>query len=451
MPELSLPVHKLAALQSLELDRVQVELLRPGEATRQRQVYTPLYGRRPPGPQLPLELTALTQLQLTSVPLRLGTLAGYTNLQHLRLAFLDDEVDGEVAAAVPKLQQLTLLELVGRQASDRIVPGTQHLSHLQALLLELCSCTDATFSVLPVSLTQLRVSLPDGDLGRCHLDPSTAPRLTQLTTLQRLQVEYVTLHLALLAALPQLQYLDVSNARLEATQDGKGLVVLSGLTNLQHLPVDVPAFHAPGPLTATDVAALTASSKLTYLSVSDGLVSQDQYSHLFPKPAAAPRWPYLPSLRELHATMGIMADFYAAEQLTQCCRNLEVLSLAIAIEGEAISNSIKEHHQNWVDYTLTWDELRFLDKLTMLEFNFGRKPIGMELWEGLAGLTDLQAVVLHDVAWESLSGMLALTWCTQLTSLKLVNQGEEVLGICDMVSQAVWQGSMPYGEHSTTH
>jgi hypothetical protein len=112
---------------------------------------------------------------------------------------------------------------------------------------------------------------------------------------------------------------------------GVGLAVLRGMTQLQHLELPQTPAQLAAALTADEVAALTASSHLTSLIISQGLVQQWQYHRMFctERRLASGRSKtlYLPHLKELRATMGLLSTAEVASTLVRRCPNLEQLNL----------------------------------------------------------------------------------------------------------------------------
>jgi hypothetical protein len=111
---------------------------------------------------------------------------------------------------------------------------------------------------------------------------------------------------------------------------GVDLAPLRGLTQLQHLELPVGTTEYAAADAETDVAALTASSQLTYLNIV-GMVEQQHYSRKFPAGRQ------LPKLKELRATMGVLGSAEDAEGLVRCCPNLEHLDVGI---GECVGFAI---------------------------------------------------------------------------------------------------------------
>jgi hypothetical protein len=111
-----------------------------------------------------------------------------------------------------------------------------------------------------------------------------------------------------------------------------GLTVLNKLTQLQHLELHQAPRQLAAALTAADIGALTASSQLTCLIIDGGMVKQAQYCHMFQTvrllPSGQSKTPYLPHLKELRATMGLLATTQDVSALVRRCPKLERLDLS---------------------------------------------------------------------------------------------------------------------------
>jgi hypothetical protein len=160
-----------------------------------------------------------------------------------------------------------------------------------------------------------------------ELSVDSTPAIAALTALQWLEVDNVAgFSAALLRGMSNLQHLAVRRTPLLATAGvgegaGTGIAALAGLTQLQHLELPQKPDQLAAALTATEVAALTASSQLTCLIIDQGLVHQDLYRHMFPKERQ------LPALKELRATKGLLNTGWATQAIARCCPNLERLDV----------------------------------------------------------------------------------------------------------------------------
>ena len=157
--------------------------------------------------------------------------------------------------------------------------------------------------------------------AQLSLSPSSTPGLMQLTALQELEVSKVGRFDAdLLSSMPRLQRLVLRH--LQLADEDAGLSVLNQLTCLQHLAISLP--HAA----IEQAPALTASSQLTFLDISNNLVLQPGYEHMFPAGRQ------LPQLRELRATMALLGSCPVVDEFVRCCPALEVLHLGSAADQE---------------------------------------------------------------------------------------------------------------------
>ena len=302
-PTIQLPVQQLASLRSLDLERIKVDI--QGAADTQAAPAV-----------LPPELSGLTSLRLWRAELGLSTLPAFTNLQHLALELGNSSFD------LSGLLLLTHLHLSHDCADDAVLASVSSLTCLQELHLGVGCYTDSGLAALPPCITKLVVG------GDVTLAPNSTPAVAQLTALQWLEVNCAAgFSTAVLRSMSSLRHLDVQHTPLlAAAGDGDNgdidLAVLNGLTQLQHLelPIEPLADEAAvGP--EADVAALTASSQLTYLNI-ERLVAHQHYRKMFAEGRQ------LPKLKELHATMGVLGTADNAQALVRCCPNLERLEVS---------------------------------------------------------------------------------------------------------------------------
>lgn len=313
-PFLLLPVQHLAALRKLVIDHIDARIV--GSPPSQGVIAG-----------LVVELSALTHLSLHGISWSLSSLPALTELRHLELVHCGQVDTAEhweaVAAALPRLQHLTTLDLAGSLTQDAFLSGMQQLTCLQELLLGANDedCTAASFQALPVTLTKLRITAATSNLD---LGPVTTPGLTQITALQWLEIQGLArFDAALLGSMPSLRHLILDTHNLApAAAGGLSLSALSALTKLQHLQLPLRIEHLEAQPTPADVAALTTSSQLTYLDIGQGLVAQCQYVHMLPEGRQ------LPQLHTLRATMGLLASTRDVETLAVCCAQLKVLDLS---------------------------------------------------------------------------------------------------------------------------
>jgi hypothetical protein len=94
----------------------------------------------------------------------------------------------QLQQALPQLQELVSLQLIGMLAHDDVLRHITSLSRLQDLQLVDGMFTPASFQQLPQSLTRLIIEWTDDDPSVKTLTASTAPGLAALTGLQHLVV-----------------------------------------------------------------------------------------------------------------------------------------------------------------------------------------------------------------------------------------------------------------------
>ena len=136
--QMQLPVQQLTALRNLQLSGLQVVFTKD---TAGQQVRTAA---------LPPELSALTHLNLFRCPMELDALPVFTQLQRLCLACGNDDsvLQGNVAAlasAIPSMQPLSHLDLVGSLTQDAVLNGVQHLP---CPVCRCCCCMAANAPVM---------------------------------------------------------------------------------------------------------------------------------------------------------------------------------------------------------------------------------------------------------------------------------------------------------------
>jgi hypothetical protein len=293
-PVIQLPVQQLASLRSLDLEHIKVDIQGGAEA------------QAAPA-ELPPELSGLTSLRLWRAELRLSTLPAFTNLRHLALELGSSSFD------LSGLLCLTHLHLSNDCANDAVLASVSSLTNLQELHLDVGSYTNGGLAALPLSLTKLWV------WGDVTLTPHSTPAAAQLTALQWLEVRCAAgLSTAVLRRMRGLQHLKVENTPLlssaaEGYEDNGrvDLAALNGLTQLQHLEVRMEFADEAAIGPEADVTALTASSQLTYLNIAR-IVAHQHYSKMFAEGRQ------LPKLKELRATMSILATVEDARALVRC-------------------------------------------------------------------------------------------------------------------------------------
>jgi hypothetical protein len=416
------------------------------------------------------QLTALTQLKLTSWSVKLAGLSALTGLRELtcqgdrpeppellssQLQLGTSQVlvvhyyhpaecipepyirpglagtaisaaERELVAAFPRLQQLTRLSLISHISSSRLVMA--HLSSLQSLR-ELVMARGESNSLayagcnLPQSLTMLEWSF-------CYhtycLVPHSAlifPSFSQLTAMQCLSLGYVgPLDMSLLTSMRNLRSLNMWD--VELTAEGPGLQVLSCFTRLTQLKIDHPSDgvrspyvsgrHADG-IPAAEAAALTSSSHLAHLQLNDQpgrLAAPQDYSSMFPPGRQ------LQHLTALFVSADFLRDATAVRQAASCCPNLREVRVDKSYYRTIAWGSPAEDARVAAGLAAMrgWAGLRQLQ--LGCEKPWPNLP-GAQFWQALGGLTQLTELYVHlpqqPHAWD----LQPLTGCRGLETLQL--------------------------------
>jgi hypothetical protein len=148
-----------------------------------------------------------------------------------------------IAEAVPQLLRLTMLQLGGPASQDTSLAHLSRLTALQQLKLTDAKCTAASFLQLPTSLTMVSMHCyrAEGDQYALDFSNSSTPGLCQLTALQELSLwgrggeDSCKFHVEMLSSLSALTKISVTGCQVMAGPAEPRLVVLTGLTRLQHL------------------------------------------------------------------------------------------------------------------------------------------------------------------------------------------------------------------------
>jgi len=174
-----------------------------------------------------------------------------------------------------------------------------------------------------------------------------------------------------------------------------------------------------------DIAALTASSKLTHLAIGEGLVPHDQYSQLFTQPGRQ-----LPLLQHLSASMGLLSSLPTVSNMVACCPELESLWLA-HLHDEPAAEVYFEEETGYERHS--WSPLCDLIKLTKLHLCVRGVEVCMSAWLALSGLQGVRELSISHLGWESFGGVMSLACCPQashLTKLMMtVGGGPALLGL----------------------
>jgi len=201
---------------------------------------------------------------------------------------------------------------------------------------------------------------------------------------------------------------------------------LSSLTGLQHLGLDCrpPAGATAG--STADVTALTASSKLTHLSLGEGLVQHNQYSHLFAQPGRSRQ---LSLLQHLSASMGLLASLPTVRNMRACCPELQSLCLSHFLDEPAVERDLDgEFEEEWH----SWSPVHDLHKLTKLHLCVRGVEVCEMAWYALEGLWNLRELSISKLRWEDIAGVMSLD-LTCLTYL-MIGVGSRIIKVVNKVS-----------------
>jgi hypothetical protein len=338
-----LTLHQLPAslqLHNLELERWKVQLL-PAISTGR-----PTVSLLPADSQGVLGLAAaaaggppLKQLRLHRCTLLDGVevlakaLLQLPALEHLSLRSLkvDGANDDDVCFPTGVLQQLMRLTYVDLEGADLQGPdeASPALQPLQALtrvahlrLLDLCpadlAVTASMFSGMH-DLTHLVINKAAFQPGA--LDGKTKLQHLMLGTCTVGGAAGVAALLAQLQPMQQLTYLDLDDSLGADTPNPKHQGALAGTGEDQGNPSeDVERVCAP----AAAYSALTASSKLQHLNISQGILPAGLWQQLFP---ADRQLPHLRDLNISYVKEPPGREYLAPEhqQLASCCPGLQHL------------------------------------------------------------------------------------------------------------------------------
>ena len=389
---------------------------------------------------LPLQLsavTALTALQLHSCIAEVQGLSALTSLQTLTLGApilfqmqlpntYTSKYITQLYQALPRLQGLVSLQLIGVLAHDDLLRHVTSLSRLQNLELVDGIFTLASFQQLPQSLTRLNIEWEDDDTSVKTLTASTVPGLAALTGLQHLAVcaapaNPAELSVDVLVKMPSLRHLDLGKAWLVEPGKLSGLTALTQLTLLnlasmgEHVAFDVDAavFHA-------ELAAITASTQLRWLDLVDATLGGDACRHMFPASKQ------LTQLTRLHAGLELISDSIRASFVATCCPNLEYIYLG------PCQDEVWEGPEG-TDAALArmlrcWQPLQHLTSLTLA---VGGYPVTPEVWQAMGRLTQLLELKVSSNNLQHLAGVVHVSSLTRLKSLTV--DGRSMEGMMDHV------------------
>jgi hypothetical protein len=326
------------------------------------------------------EATTLTALHFDSSGVMVQGLSTLTRLQSLTLGgpqlCLSDRVTSnlrtQLQQALPQLQALTFLRLLGVVADDDVL---QHVSNLPLRKLMLVNgiFTPASFQQLPQSLTSLSI---DWMYSRATftLCASTASGLRALTGLQVLTVHKGAIGVDLLATLTSLKNVNFygPDDRLKGPGMLSALTALIQLTRLMLPPLD-SALLAEVQADSRHAAAVTASTQLASLDIIKTGLPAATCRHLF----TAGR--QLLQLTELRATFELIRSGPEAALVAACCPNLAYIGFQVP-------------PQLWpgVDIAGMLDHWHALQHLTSLTLNAGILGMGHEAWCAMGRLVQLR-------------------------------------------------------------
>ena len=387
--------------------------------------------------QLPKHLHRLESLRVCGLCVQLQPGHGYQGLLHAVMPLLQLQ-----------LQDCALLDMgKGLAAALPLLPRLRHLS------ITICTATNEDGSqeyecVFPGEVLQGLQQLTYLQLADCGLsDPAGLRHLHGLTRLQDLRLSILgryDMSASMLSGSQQLTRLEVGGNN-PVDGDGEGVLaslepaVLAGKTMLQHLSVEACYLAGPtgicsdaagvtellsqlqqlhqlthlsvryslhDPTSAEDYSALTTSSKLQYLDVSDCTLPSGVWQHMFP---TGGRLPHLRVLNKgyVHHPTPPAADHAALEgsRLVSCCPGLQSL------------NMLRFRYSALLLAPLTG--LRGLQDLRL-----GQAPYGSsEGLEVVCQLTGLRRLELSDPSEDGL--LLQLTQLKGLTHLEYFRVGDQ--------------------------
>lgn len=263
-----------------------------------------------------------------------GALSHLCGLQHLSF----ERPSGYSQAPLPagslqSLVQLTHVGLSGIMLSNDCFVDICGLPRLRALHLSMGG-QDVTAAGLQEGSQRLAPCLSDLQLDRLQfsISASTLPGLSRLTSLRHLDLKCSQLEPAVFACcITQLQHLRLSlQSPLTSAQEvGAVLAWTAQLTQITHLDLCgcLQAVAAgTTPPGASSYSALTASTKLQVLNISDCALPAGVWEHLFPAGRL------LPKLHSLNLDLGDLAEetqlgAAGLDCLVECCPNLVHLDL----------------------------------------------------------------------------------------------------------------------------
>lgn len=296
-------------------------------------------------------LQHLTQLSLQFCMLSDGleSLAGIsalTNLQHLVLgALMDGQQQGvrQLSAPdlLPNLTGLTHLEISKRLVlTAASMQQLSCLTDLSTLILHLRSSSEVSTAALQAMQHCQRLQQLDLNSPGVPIDLSTAPFLSRASSLLQFRLLHGTLALPALAALTQLQQLDLNH--VQVLPDAAALLMLlPALQQLQRLRVGF--LQCQWPPVSTAYSAIAACSNLQHLELSGCQLPAEPWQEIFPANA---RLPHLTTLL-LGQVLSVghvqpAMDTADAARMAACCPELQELQLWRQLDPSAELHSLQQ-------------------------------------------------------------------------------------------------------------
>jgi hypothetical protein len=157
-----------------------------------------------------------------------------------------------------------------------------------------------------------------------------------------------------------------------------------------------------------DTAAITASSQLTYLDITDSFSSG-------PEALAVFQGRHLPALEVLCASTPHIDDILTASHIRRCCKNLEEMTLRCPVVDQPNDNMATGIGSG----LLLWMSPSPDETLTILRLGVGGLRVE-GLWHTLADMSGLRCLHIDGLAAADLPGMLELARCSFLTELRIM-------------------------------
>jgi len=398
---LRLPVIHLQYLQQLRLACI------PWESA------TVSAGQQPPRKRRRLQaawpslasLTALTSLLICGASVRLDGLEALTGLKELSMSGRGEAVNDNVtsipnfnsaeallAAALPKLQHLTRLDLGFEIRSSTALAQISTMQGLEQLVLESRSLD--SLPVMPQSLTQLHMNCALVFTG------SNAQHFSHRPSGADPDKPHIRPGHHMLEGMTRLRQINLFVGELVAS-NRQPLLVFRGLTALQSLQLTC-VMRQPVALMPAEAAALTSSSHLTHLDLGRLLGNTDSghslqeahYEAMFPAGRQL-------QLRELRADTALLSSTVDLGQLTG------LTSVAVQLHS---------HEMQWLAAGLK--KLTASKNLAKLELCASVVDLPAGVWSSLAALTGMGDLTVECAPPSGLH-LLALTSCQRLEKLSI--------------------------------